>query len=437
MTQVIQSDGAAPEWRRATRVAFRFCFLYFSLYTLAGQIFGGVFVYPGLVPALGTLWPLRDLTLWTAENVFGATPPISYVGNSGDTMFHWVQTGLLLGLATTGALIWSALDVRRTNYTTLHKWFRLYLRFALAAQMFYYGTAKIIPTQFPPPALVTLVRPVGDLSLTDLLWVFVGASMPYQMFTGWAEMLAGVLLIVPCTATLGALIALADLIQVLVLNMTYDFGLKQISFHLIALSLFLLAPDFRRLINVLLLGRAAEASRQPALFGTLRSNRLAFAAQIAFGISLIAMFANLSLRFYVADGGAGASRSPLYGIWDVDRLSIDGEERLPLLNDYDRRWRRVIFDFTDRMFFQRWDDSYAGYGVSIDEGRRTLALTKRRSNTWRSTFAYDRPELDRLILEGDMDGHRIRAELQLLERDTFRLLNSGFRWVRPPDAAGG
>ena len=396
-----------------------------------------MFVYPGLVPALGTLWPLRDLTLWTAENAFGATPPISYVGNSGDTMFHWVQTGLLLGLATTGALIWSALDVRRTNYTTLHKWFRLYLRFALAAQMFYYGTAKIIPTQFPPPALVTLVRPVGDLSLTDLLWVFVGASMPYQMFTGWAEMLAGVLLIVPCTATLGALIALADLIQVLVLNMTYDFGLKQISFHLIALSLFLLAPDFRRLINVLLLGRAAEASRQPALFGTLRSNRLAFAAQIAFGISLIAMFANLSLRFYVADGGAGASRSPLYGIWDVDRLSIDGEERLPLLNDYDRRWRRVIFDFTDRMFFQRWDDSYAGYGVSIDEGRRTLALTKRRSNTWRSTFVYDRPQLDRLILEGDMDGHRIRAELQLLERDTFRLLNSGFRWVRPPDAAGG
>jgi hypothetical protein len=42
-----------------------------------------------------------------------------------------------------------------------------------------------------------------------------------------------------------------------------------------------------------------------------------------------------------------------------------------------------------------------------------------------------------LILEGEMDGHRIRAELQLVERDTFRLLNSGFRWVRPPDAAGG
>ena len=438
MAQVQTVPAALPaEWRTATRAAFRFCFLYLSLYTLAGQIFGGVFVYPGLMPALGTLWPLRDLTLWTAETVFGATSPINYAGNSGDTLFHWVQTGLLLALAAMGAAIWSALDVRRSSCAKLDKWFRLYLRFALAAQMFYYGTAKIIPTQFPPPALVTLVRPVGDLSLTDLLWVFVGASMPYQMFTGWAEMLAGVLLIVPRTATLGALIALIDLVQVFILNMTYDFGLKQISFHLILIALFLLAPDFRRLANVLVLGRSADASREPALFSTQRANRVALAAQIVFGILLIVMFTNLSLRFYVADGGTGASRSPLYGIWDVEQLAIDGEVRLPLLNDYDRRWRRVIFDFTDWMFFQRWDDSYAGYGVSVDEGRQTLALTKGRSKTWSSTFAYERPAPDRLILEGEMDGHRIRAELQLLERDTFRLLNSGFRWVRPPDGAGG
>jgi uncharacterized membrane protein YphA (DoxX/SURF4 family) len=431
------SEAAPSEWRTATRVAFRFCFVYFSLYTVAGQIFGGVFVYPGLTPALGTLWPLRDVTLWAAENLFGATPPINYIGNSGDTIFHWVQTSLLLAVAAVGAAVWSAVDGRRRDYATLHKWFRLYLRFGLAAQMFYYGTAKIIPTQFPPPALVTLVRPVGDLSLTDLLWVFVGASTPYQMVTGWAEMLAGVLLIVPHTATLGALIALADLVQVLILNMTYDFGLKQISFHLILIALFLLTPDFRRLVNVLVLGRPADASRERVLFSTRRANRVALAAQIVFGVLLIVMFTNLSLRFYVADGGTGAPRSPLYGIWDVEQLAIDGEVRLPLLNDYDRRWRRVIFDFTDRMFFQRWDDSYAGYGVSVDEGRQTLALTKGRSKTWSSTLAYDRPAPDRLILEGEMDGYRIRAELQLVGRDTFRLLNSGFRWVRPPDGAGG
>jgi len=417
--------------RPGTRVAFRFFFLYLSLYTLAGQILGGVFLYPGLVPALGTRWPLRDITLWAAEQVFGGTPPFVYAGTSGDTVFHWVQTALLLTVAAMGTAIWSTLDRRRADDARLHAWFRLYLRFALAAQMFYYGMAKVIPTQFPPPALVTLVRPVGDLSLTDLLWVFVGASTPYQMFTGWAEMLAGLLLIAPQTTTLGALVALADMVQVFVLNATYDFGLKQISFHLVLIALFLLAPEFRRLAAVFVWNRPAPPSTQPALFRTARANRIAFGAQIAFGLFLIAMFANVSVRFYRADGGPGAPRSPLRGIWTVERMAVGGDERLPIENDYDRQWRRVIFDFADRMYFQRWDDSYAAYGVSVDEARRTLALTKGSSKAWQASFSYERPARDRLILDGAMDGSRIRAELQLVERDTFRLLNGGFRWVRP------
>jgi uncharacterized membrane protein YphA (DoxX/SURF4 family) len=433
VTVVASGGSRRTGWRPATRVAFRFCVLYLALYTLAGQIFGGVFPYPGFVPALGTRWPLREITLWVAEHVFGGTPPFAYAGTSGDTFFHWVQTALLLAAAIVGTALWSAIDARRVHYERLRTWFRLYLRFALAAQMFYYGMAKVIPTQFPPPALVTLVRPVGDLSLTDLLWVFVGASTPYQMFAGWAEMLAGLLLVVPQTTTLGALAALADMVQVFVLNMTYDFGLKQISFHLILISLLLLAPDLRRLANVLVLNRAAEPSAQPPLFRTAVANRLALLVQICFGVFLLATFANLSLRFYVSEGGTGAPRSPLRGIWNVERLAIDGDVRLPLLNDYDRRWRRVIFDFTDRMFFQRWDDSYAAYGVSIDEARRLLALTKGTSRNWRAVFTYERPTSDRLILEGEMDGYRIRAELQLVRRDTFRLLNSDFRWVRPSD----
>jgi hypothetical protein len=32
-----------------------------------------------------------------------------------------------------------------------------------------------------------------------------------------------------------------------------------------------------------------------------------------------------------------------------------------------------------------------------------------------------------------MDGHAIRMRLSLVGLDTFPLLNSGFRWIRPPD----
>ena len=102
-------------------------------------------------------------------------------------------------------------------------------------------------------------------------------------------------------------------------------------------------------------------------------------AQIVFGIYLASMFTRLAVVSWFAPGGGGSPKSALYGIWDVDRLSVDDELRPPILNDYDLRWRRVIFDAPDRLVFQRTDDSFAHYGAVLDVGRHTIALTKGNS----------------------------------------------------------
>jgi hypothetical protein len=36
-----------------------------------------------------------------------------------------------------------------------------------------------------------------------------------------------------------------------------------------------------------------------------------------------------------------------------------------------------------------------------------------------------------------MDGYKLRLRLRRVDLDTFRLLNSRFRWVRPPDPFAG
>jgi hypothetical protein len=71
--------------------------------------------------------------------------------------------------------------------------------------------------------------------------------------------------------------------------------------------------------------------------------------------------------------------------------------------------------------------------VSIDEGRRTVMLTRGNSRNWSASFTFERPAEDRLTLEGAMDGHAIRMRLSRVGFDTFALLNSTFRWVRPPE----
>ena len=418
--------------------AFRFSVVYFTLYSLATQIIGGVILTPWFsFPALGGIWPMRGVTEWLAEHVFGLRPPLLVTGNSGDTAFHWIQNAWLLVLALLITAAWTRLQPDQRRDHVWHRWFRLFLRFALAAQMFYYGMAKIIPTQFPPPSLVTLIESVGNLSLSDLLWTWVGASTPYQIFTGGAEMAAGILLLFPRTTTLGALIGVADMLQVFVLNMTYDFGLKQISFHYLLMFGYLLAPDAGRLANVLVLNRPTTPSPEPDLFATPLANRRALIAQVIFGIYLIGMFTSVATRSYYGPGGPGEPRSPLYGIWNIEELSVDGETHPAVLNDYDRRWRRVIFDTLNVIVFQRTDDSLAHYEATIDTNSRTIALTKRNGGPWRASFTYDRPSSDRLVLEGTMDGHTLRLRLRLVDVDTFRLLNSRFRWVRPPDPFAG
>ena len=93
------------------------------------------------------------------------------------------------------------------------------------------------------------------------------------------------------------------------------------------------------------------------------------------GVYLLATQTWINWSFWQA-GGGGRPKSALYGIWNVERLSVNGQARPAELNDYDRRWRRVIFDSPDVLVFQRTDDSLARYGLSIDEATGTLALTK-------------------------------------------------------------
>jgi hypothetical protein len=419
-----------PAWPAAMRVAFRFCVLYFGLFVLATQISGSMlpnaaFYYRGL----GRLWPLRELTMWVAAHVFGTSIAADEITSNGEPLFFWVQTFWILLAALAGTIAWSFVDRSRRDYGRAHEWFRLFVRFALAASMFEYGMTKVIPTQFPAPSLETLVTPAGDLTLSAMLWTSIGASPAYEIFTGCVEILGAVLLVVPQTTLLGALVTLAAATQVFALNMTFDIGLKLISLHLMLLALFLLAPDVSRLASVVLRNRSAAPRAEVALWRTPGARRLALLAQLVIGAYLLGMYAVINVRFWEV-GGGGRPRSALYGIWNIEQMSVDGVMQAPVLNDYDRRWRRVIFEDPKTASVQRTDDSFAHYDVSIDTAGKTLEIRKTASRQWRTQFAYEQSAPDRLRLTGTMDDHQIDARLRLVGMDTLRLLNSRFRWVR-------
>jgi hypothetical protein len=425
-------------WSLATRVAFRWGVVYFTLYSLSNQILNSIFMLPrGVpeIPELGTVPPLRNLTEWVAAHVFGITAPMTINGSgSGDKTFDWVQVCCFLVIATIATIVWSILDRRRDRYVRAYVWFRLFLRFALGSSMLLYGTAKAIPTQMPAVSftLTRLLQPFGTFSPMGVLWSSIGASTSYEIFTGMVEITAGVLLLIPGVTTLGALVCAVAMTQVFMLNMTYDVPVKLLSFHLLLMCLVLLAPDARRLIDFLVLNRVPGPSTEPPLVRSRRARRIAIAAQLVFGAYLLAMNVQHRMEIYTTIIGS-APKPPLYGIWNIDVMQIDGHTRAPLVTDYDR-WRRIVVQNgfpagTARLSYQRMDATISGFTAKIDEHAKTIALSKAFDKAWSATLTYQRPTADHLILDGTIDKHVLHLDMRLVDPNSFLLLTRGFHWI--------
>jgi hypothetical protein len=428
MPQPAESTPAADEiparWRTGTLVVFRFCFLYFGLCILCTQMISGLLP----LPPLGFIPPLSTLTSWTATHVFGVTDPLVLFSGSGDKTVDWVQAFCVLVIAGAGTVAWSLAGRRRSHEARLHVWFHVFVRFALGATMIGYGMSKAIPLQMPEPSLLRLIEPFGNFSPMGVLWYSVGASRPYEIFTGCAELTGGILLLVPHTAVLGGLVTLATTIQVFTLNMTYDVPVKLLSFHLILLSLFVLAPNARRLIDVVVLNRGAGPSTLRTPGQRPRTRRWVTGMQIVFVVYLVVTSALGSVSGWYRYGG-GAPRPALYGIWTVDEMTRDGVTLPPLLSDGER-WRRVVIQTATSMTFQRMNEALVTYGAVIDGTRGSATLSRPDDKTWSAGLTFERPEPNRLVLDGDMDGHRLHMRLTLVERNSFLLVNRGFHWVQ-------
>lgn len=414
---------ASPRWGLAKKILFRFAFCYLLLYNLPFPLDYAFFFWNFTQP-YQEIW--NFLVPWVGEDLFHVD--ISVLPNgSGDTTYNYVQVFCYLMIALAATAIWTFLDRRRLNYARLHEWLRVYVRYALALTMVGYGTAKAIPTQFSSPPLDRLLQPFGDASPMGLLWTFMGASAAYTIFSGLAEMLGAFLLVPRRTALLGALVTIGVMTNVVLLNFCYDVPVKLFSSHLLAMAIFLALPDARRLLNLLVFNRRAEPAEIRPLFQRqwLNWGGIALRTVFVFGFSIFLLYQNYE---GAKEYGNGREKPPLYGIWNVEELVLDGQARPPLVTD-ETRWRRVVFDFPGMIAIQLMGDTRERYRLELDEAKKLLILTKRDDPKWRSALSYRQADPKRLAIEGTLDGHKLRARLRRVDESKFLLVTRGFHWI--------
>jgi hypothetical protein len=312
----------------------------------------------------------------------------------------------------------------------MSKWFRVFMRFAVGATFISYGFVKVVPLQMPYPPLTRFVEPYGNFSMMGVLWYSIGASRAYEIFVGSAEAVGGILLFIPQTALLGALLCLADAIEIFALNMTYDVPVKLFSVHLILMSLFLIVPDIRRLLNVVVLNKPAPAASAPAIVSSAKVCRILVGVQVLFGALLVWGQVSGAIQSWHSYGG-GVPKPVLYGIWNIDEMEIDGKTRAPLVTDYDR-WRRMIvqpgFNATT-IAFQRMDETIMTLTAKIDTDTGDKSIAVSRGNTRAGTLSY-RQSLKSLIIDGTVDDKQLHLQLSPIDIQSFMLSGPKFHWIQ-------
>ncbi len=420
--------GRAP-WPPALRVAFRFACAYCVLYLAPFPLD----LIPGVKRAAEWYVAARDAAVvWSGAHVLRLPHPIVVADTgSGDTTAGYVQNLLVLVVAAVAAAAWTAADRRRREYSAAHDWLRVYVRYGLAASLLAYGAVKVIKAQFPAPGLERLVEPYGQFSPMGVLWAFMGGSVAFNVLTGAGEMAGGALLLWRRTTTAGALLSIAVLANVVVLNFTYDVPVKLYSANLLLMAALLAAPDARRLFDVLVLNRAAPPADLGAFArgwcaaGRPRAARGAVkAVAVAAGVGVPLEEAWEANHTY----GDRAPRPPLYGIYDVERFVVRGDTLAPLVTDT-VRWRRMVFGRPGVVSVQMMSDSLRRFTLVVDSAGRTLRLASRPDSSVRYAFRYA-PEGGALRLDGASGADSVHLRLRRVDHTRFQLLSRGFHWVQ-------
>ena len=418
MTSTLQSTS----WGITRKISFRFFFIFFGLFIFPFPL--NQFIPFELNP-VPDLWEL--LVQLVGNGILGMeeTLEMKYSG-SGDKLFDWIQNLTILSLAIIGTVLWSILDRKRNNYEILDKWFMVFLTYYLAYYMFVYGIIKLFYLQFIPPNLEQLFRTFGQASPMNLMWTFMGFSKTYTMFAGFSETIAGVFLIFRRTRTLGGLIAFGVMLNVFMMNMSYDIPVKLFSFQLMLMGLYVAMQDGQRLLKIFILNEPTKPDSRAPLF-PFRRGRIILAV---FQVILIAFIVISQIEGSLAGRksyGPDREKSPLFGVYNV-KTYITNQDTLPPLTTDTTRWQKVLIDYPGFLTIIRMDGKFQRYQSKLDTIEHTYIWHTYQDTANKYEIFYERKEND-LMLRGVLAGDTIQVELENYPLEKFGLLNRGFHWV--------
>lgn len=422
------NQNISAEWSKTERIIFRLGFCYLSFYF----IFLGGFLGEDSLPFLGYIHApfqyISDTFIGFVNRLFihNKYDKDIYTG-LGDTSWFCIAMLSYFIMSILATVVWTTFD-KRKNYVRLYTYLQIYARYYLAFVLIVYGIAKLTGEQFPEPLPDWLSQPTGNMDSHTLLWLFMGASKSYNFFSGFIEVLAGGLLLFKKTSTLGSLMGIAMLTNVLILNIAYDTLVKTLLFHLIIIEFYILAPNIKRVFNFFVLNKPAALTIIPTPFQQNKSKWVAYSLKfILIGYVIFYHMMNFSA---MADAQKQTYFDGIDGIYDIKEYYRNQERLLPLTTDT-VRWKGIVINKFNFLTVQFMNDSILQYSIQPDSINKSIALSLWNDSTFKSKLNYSLDNSGNYVFEGIYKKDSIRFISTKVNLQNYPLLKDKgkVKWV--------
>jgi hypothetical protein len=422
-----QPDPGAADWSLTKKLLFFLFFIFFVLY---------IFLNPNhIVPYTDFLnkvyiQPFANLTAWLAKDVLHiVNPAIKFYNGTIDSVFGYLSLLFIFLLAISGSLIWLAIDRRAHNYHKQYSALTVLVRYYLAFTMIAYASFKIIKIQFLSLSPVMLLQTYGNSTPRQLAWSFLGYSAGYNYFMGSLEFAAGLLLFFRRTTTLGSIIVLGILANVIAVNFSFDINVKLYSIVLVMMALFLLSKDVSRLYNFFFLNKIVYPFVDPPIhFKKKWENTALLAAKYVFilYVILFGLRANFYRTFEDRDSPV---KPPLYGIYNVTAFIRNKDTIKPLTTDTTRWDKLIVSAPKGNASIKLMDGSVRAFEFRPETAEQKIVMYAKSDTSDKYTFTYDESRDSVLVLQGRWHNDSLQIKFRQYDFNKFPLINHGFRWI--------
>lgn len=389
----------------------RFAFQVFSLYLVFY-----VFFISDISLQLGLNFICVDLVSWINKLVIHKDFQ-QFVGTM-DSYWAYLASCIFFILAILISLIWLGIS-KKKSFPVFYQFVYVIARYYVFVVVLGFGISKLDGLQFTTwPG--SLLPSVGSDDTYNLFWTSLGSSKSYYIFGGLLETVAAILLLFRKTTTLGSLIAIPVLLNVLLIDIAYDVFLKLIVFHLIVFCIFLLIPDLNRLYKFFILKQ--NTSLYPSLPPLMNGkNKTWLQYMLKFLLVGYIVFGVVKVE---REGYNKTYRSPyqhLIGIFNVKEFyqaSLSGVHH----NIDSLSWKKFAIDQFYDCYILLMNDSMATFHFKADIGNSTIEFTSGSDTTIKEKLHYVESKPAEWLFEGTYKTDSIRFSATKIDMYSLPLL---------------